>query len=43
MEREYHTKRNKSERERQIPYDVIHMWNLENDTNEHIYKAETDS
>ena len=33
----------KSERERQIPYDITHMWNLKFDTNEHIYKTETDS
>ena len=29
--RDYHTKRNKSERERQIPYDIIYMWNLKYD------------
>ena len=33
----------KSERERQISYDIIYMWNLKYDTNEFIYKAETDS
>ena len=26
--RDYHTKWSKSERERQISYDVTHMWNL---------------
>ena len=26
--RDYHTKWSKSERERQIPYDITHMWNL---------------
>ena len=26
--RDYHTKWNKSDRERQIPYDVAYMWNL---------------
>ena len=26
--RDYHTKRSKSERERQIPYDTTYMWNL---------------
>ena len=36
--RDYHTK---SERERQIPYDITYMWNLKYDTNEPIY--ETDS
>ena len=31
-------------RERQIPYDITYMWNLKkNDTNEVIYKTETDS
>ena len=30
-------------RERQIPYDVTYMWNLKYDTNELIYKTETDS
>ena len=32
-----------SERERQIPYDITYMWNLKYDTNEPIYKTETDS
>ena len=41
--RDYHTKWSKSERERQIPYDITHMWNLKYDTNEPIYKTETDS
>ena len=42
--RDYHTKRSKSDRERQISYDITYMWNLkQNDTNEHIYKTETDS
>ena len=44
--RDYHTKWNKSERERQIPYDITYMWNLKYDTNnanELIYKTETDS
>ena len=26
--RDYHTEWNKTEKERQIPYDVIFMWNL---------------
>ena len=26
--RDYHTKQTKSERERQIPYDITYMWNL---------------
>ena len=33
----------KSDRERQIPYDITYIWNLKNDTNELIYKAEIDS
>ena len=38
--REYH-RWSKSERERQISYDIIYMWNLKYDTNKLIY--ETDS
>ena len=41
--RDYHTKWNKSDRERQIEYDNTYMWNLKNNTNELIYKTETDS
>ena len=41
--RDYQTKQGKSERERQIPYDITYMWNLKYDTNELIYKTETDS
>ena len=40
---DYHTKWSKSERGRQIPYDVTYMWNLKYDTNELIYEVETDS
>ena len=40
--RDYLTKWSESERERQI-YDIIYMWNLKYDTNELIYKTETDS
>ena len=32
----------KSDRKRQI-YDITYMWNLKNDTNNLIYKTETDS
>ena len=32
-----------SQTERQMPYDIIYMWNLKCNTNEHIYKIETDS
>ena len=41
--RDYHTKWSKSERERQIPYDITYMCNLKYDTIELIYKTETDS
>ena len=41
--RDHHTKQSKSERERQIPYDITYPWNLKYDMNEHIYKTETDS
>ena len=30
----------KPERKRQIPYDIIYMWNLKSDTNEPIYETE---
>ena len=33
----------KSDRERQIPYDITYMWNLKYDTNELIYETETGS
>ena len=33
----------KSERERQIPYDITFMWNLKYGTNEPIYETETES
>ena len=33
----------KSDRERQIPYDITYVWNLKYDTNEPIYETETDS
>ena len=40
--RDYHTKWSKSERERQI-YHIPSVWNLKYDTNELVYKTETDS
>ena len=41
--RDYHPKWSKSDRERQILYDIASMWNLKkNDTNELIYKTEID-
>ena len=39
--RDNHTKRSKSERERQIPYEITYTWNLKYDTNEPIYETET--
>ena len=41
--RDDHTKWSKAERERQMPYDIIYMWNIKYNTNELIYKTETDS
>ena len=35
----YCDKQNKSIRERQIPYDFTHMWNLRNKTDEHMGKG----
>ena len=34
---DYHTKWSKSEREREISYDITYMWNLKYGTNEPIY------
>ena len=42
--RDCHTEWSKSDREGQILYDITCMWNIKrNDTNELIYKTETDS
>ena len=41
--RDYHTKWSKADRERQTSYDITYMWNLKNNTNELIYKTETNS
>ena len=41
--RDYNTKQSKSERERQITYDITYIWNLKYDTSEPIYETETDS
>ena len=41
--RDYHTNQSKSERERQIPYDITYMWSLKYDTNERINETETNS
>ena len=42
---DYYTKWSKSDRERQVSYDIAYMWDLKkmNDTNELIYKTEIDS
>ena len=40
--RDYHMKWSKSQRERQVPY-ITYLWNLKYNTNEPIYKTETDS
>ena len=34
-----HTKRNKSERERQTLFDATYIWNLKYDTNEPVYET----
>ena len=41
--RDYHTEWSKSDKERQISFDITSMWNLRNSANELIYKTETDS
>lgn len=42
--RNYHTNWNKSDRERQISYEIAHMWNLmKNDTGQLVNKTESDS
>ena len=41
--RDCHTEWSKSEREKQVPYDITYMWNLKYNTNELIYETETDS
>ena len=40
--RNHHTKWSKSERKRQMPYDITYMWNLKYDTNELICETETE-
>ena len=39
--RDYHTKRNESDKERQI-YDISYIWSLKYDPNELNYETETD-
>ena len=41
--REYYTKWTKSQRERKLPSNITYMWNQKYDTNEPIWKTETDS
>ena len=38
-----YAKGNKSDRERQIPYNITYMWNLKYETNEHIYETKPES
>ena len=40
--RNYHTKQNKSERERQITY-ITYRWNLKCDTNELIWETDSET
>ena len=40
--RDYHSKLSKPDRERQISYEFTYMCNLKNNTNESVYKTETD-
>ena len=40
MEREIIILSEVSQKEREIPYDITYMWNLNYDTNELIYKTE---
>ena len=39
--RDCHTELSKSDREGKILYDIFHMWNLKNDTNELTKQKET--
>ena len=41
--RDDHTKRRKSDRERQTPYDITYMWSLKQDINEFIHETKIDS
>ena len=41
--RDYHTKWSKSDKERQIPYDITYVWNLKYGTNEPIYETQAGS
>ena len=39
--RDSHIKRSKSDRKKQIPYDITSIWNLINGTNEPFHRKET--
>ena len=39
--RDYHTKWSKSDREKQIPFDITYMWNVKYDTNELTKQKQT--
>ena len=41
--RDCHTEWSKSDKERQISYDITYMWNLKNATDELIYKTDIES
>ena len=41
--RDCYTERGKSDREKQLLYDITYMWYLKNGTNKLIYKTETES
>ena len=41
--RDYHIQWSKSEKGRQISYDITYMWNLKYDTDKSICETETDS
>ena len=41
--RDYHTKWSKSDKEREILYDIIYMWNIKYDANEPICLTEIES
>ena len=38
-----HSEWSKSDREKQVSYDIAYMWNLKKGTNELIYKTEVES
>ena len=41
--RDCHTEWSKSDRERQMLYDIAYVWNLKSGTNEPIYRTEIES